>query len=194
MSLQALLEKNNDLVGELIKRDDEVDELNRTIDADAVRYITLRSPVARDVRFLTMAMKFSREIERIADEAVSIGRRARTVNKCGGAEEVYTIPKTAELSIELLNDAITTFNDENSELANELPSRDKAIDKSHRKTYDALTEFILKHKKSSDIAIQLMFISKSFERVGDHAANLAEEVYYWLESVDIRNSEKLAME
>lgn len=190
LAVRALIENDSSLVGEVIKDDDEIDQLNKSIDAEAIRYITLRAPVAKDVRLLTVAMKCSRELERIADEAVSIAKRARVINNKGSLKDYYNVPRTAELALVLLNDALDAFAGEDAEKARSLPQRDKEIDRLHRQTHSKLADFIVDHKKHSEAAIQLMFISKSIERVGDHASNIAEEVVYMLEGEDIRHTEE----
>ncbi len=189
LAIRTLIENDTSLVGEVIKSDDEIDELNKTIDAEVVRYFTLRAPVAKDVRLLTVAMKCSRELERIADEAVSIAKRARSMTP-GSIKDFYNIPRTAELALLLLNDSLDAFTQEDIVKAHGIPQRDKDIDVLHRKTYNKLSDFILEHKKLSSDAIHLMFISKSIERVGDHATNIAEEVVYMLSGNDIRHTEE----
>ena len=189
-SMRALIENQPDWIEDVIQKDEEIDELNKTIDADAIRFITLRSPVARDVRLITVVMKCSREIERVADEAVSIGKRSRQILEKGGFKDYYNLPKMTELCTLLLNDALDTFTEHDLEKARELPQRDKEVDRLNKDNYNLLNECIINDRNASEPAVGMMFISKSLERVGDHAANIAEEVVYLLEGEDIRHTEE----
>lgn len=191
LAVQALIENDLSLVDEVIKADDEVDDLNIAIDNDAIRYISLRSPVARDVRLLTVAMKCSRELERSCDEAVAIAKRARVIAKSNPMLNSYQVPRMADLSIKMLDDAIDSFIQENSEQARELPKRDKEVDTLHRSNYEQLNDLILNDPEISASAVGLMFISKSLERIGDHAVNIGEEVVYLLEGSDIRHTSEV---
>ena len=190
LAVRGLIEHDENLLNAAIAADDEVDELNKVIDSNAIRYITLRAPVASDVRLLTVAMKYSGELERIADEAVSIAKRARRVNAKGDLKDYYKIPQMAELVLLQLNAALDAFTEERADKAHLIPQKDKEIDALHRSNYDKLASLILDKKKLSASCIDMIFISKSLERVGDHSANMAEEVVFILEGEDIRHTEE----
>lgn len=188
LAVRALIENDSSLVGEVIMADDELDELNKSIDSECIRYITLRSPVASDVRLITVAMKCSRELERTGDEAVSIAKRARRISNKGVFQDYFNVPRMAELALLHLNESLDAFVEENTGLAHGLPQRDKEIDRLNRDNYEQLNHFIVNNKEQSQAAVDMMFISKSLERVGDHASNIAEEVVYLLEGKDIRHT------
>lgn len=188
LAVRSLIEQDNSLIDQVFAADDEIDELDKSVDGAAVRYITLRSPVAMDVRLLTAAMKCSNELERVGDEAVSIAKRARLINNKGVFKDFFQVPRMAELALLLLNDSLDTFTAEKSDRARELPQRDKEIDKIHRDNYKNLTDLILEKAEMSEACVNMIFISKSLERVGDHASNIAEEVVYLLEGEDIRHT------
>lgn len=189
LAIRALLEGDNALVDQVLAADDDIDELNKTIDQEAIRYIALRAPVASDVRLLTVAMKCARELERVSDEAVTIAKRAREVNNLGGFPDFCQIPREAELCIELLNQALDIFTEENAEKARDLPQKDKEIDRLYRESYEKLTAFILSNREASERAVSLMFIAKALERIGDHASNIGVETYYMLAGVDLRHTQ-----
>ena len=156
---QCLMQKKFDLAGRVFLLDDDIDELEKTIDANAIRYITLRAPVASDVRLLTVAMKINHDLERIGDEATSIARKAHKMSQFEwGPEILCGLPQMAQMVETLLRESLDTFISDDYAAAIKLPMRDK------------------------------VFISKSYERIGDHATNIAEEVVYLLCGEDVRHS------
>jgi phosphate transport system protein len=190
-AIEALIEKDLDLVKKTIKADDEIDELNKWVDQHVVEHITLHSPVASDVRLLYTALKGSRDLERTGDEACSIAKRARKIIRSGYSGNLYDIETLSRLATNSINEAISCFLKRDLETARKLPSKDKQIDE----LYKAIGKQINAHISNSDLnpqevpaLIDLLFISKSLERVGDHAVNIAEEVIYFLTGDDIRHT------
>jgi phosphate transport system protein len=188
LAVQALLAEDIPTAGQVIALDDEIDRLEVIIDAECVRYITLRGPVASDVRLITVAMKASHELERSGDEATSIAKRARKLAEGGKVDDYCHIPRMADLALELLRDAMDAFITEDVEKALLIPRRDKEIDDLNRDNYVRLTDRISGNSNLTRPSIELIFISKSLERVADHAASIAEEVVYLLRGEDVRHS------
>lgn len=189
LAVRGLVENDSSLLEKVLEEDDEIDRLDVQIDTDSVKYISLRSPVASDVRLLTVAMKAAHDLERCGDEACSIAKRARKINADGAFGNYFEIPAMADKAFMLLRDAMDSFIEEDNEKARDLPKRDKAIDDLNRENFAALNAMILENPAASPSATQLMFVSKSLERIGDHAANIAEEVYYLFSGEDIRHTD-----
>ena len=192
-AVQALVEKDLDLVKKTLDADEEIDELNKWVDQHVVEHITLCSPGASDVRLLYTAIKGSRDLERAGDEATSIAKRARKIIRSGYSDELYDIPRLGEMATTQINDAMGCFLKGDLESARALPAKDKKIDKLYKK----IDKQINKQISSSDAdpkvvpaMIDLLFISKSLERVGDHASNIALEVVYYLTGDDIRHTDE----
>jgi phosphate transport system protein len=188
LAAQALLSEDVATAGQVIALDDEIDRLEILIDSECVRYITLRGPVASDVRLITVAMKASHELERAGDEAPSIAKRARKLANSGKIDDFHHIPRMADLSLEMLRDAMDSFITENFDKASGVPRRDKEVDDLNRDNYVQLTDKISGNPAVSHSAIELIFISKSLERIADHATNIAEEVIFLLKGEDIRHT------
>lgn len=189
---KALSEKDPSLITNLRYSDDVIDELEIAIDSEASRYLSLRAPVASDLRLVTVGMKISHELERAADEATSIGRRVDKLLK-------KTSPPEASASIEdmgrdvhsMLSDAIRCLLTEDALKAVTICHRDKEVDLLHHSTIKTLTQYIMKHPKQSQYGIEFMFISKSLERIADHATNIAEEVIFLHSGEDLRHTAAL---
>ena len=172
--------------------DDEIDALEVEIDRDAVRYITLRGPVSSDVRLILVAIKASHDIERVGDEAHSIAKRTSSIlRREGKVFQPVAIAEMGEIAFSMLGDAITAFIEGDSELARSIVHRDSEVNRLNRKNYKTLSSELdgeLDNELSeASTQIKIIFISKSIERIADHAKNLAEEVIY-LQTGDYHNS------
>lgn len=192
-AIEALVEKDLDLVKRTLDADDEIDELNKWVDQHVVEHITLCSPVASDVRLLYTTMKGSRDLERVGDEASAIAKRARKIIKSGYSGDLFEIPELGRLATNLVNEAMGCFLRSDLERARTLPSKDRKIDK----LYKSIDKRIKKQFSLADLnptngpsLVDLSFISKSLERTGDHAVNIAMEVVYYLTGDDIRHTEE----
>ncbi len=188
LAMQALLADDVSMAGQVIALDDEIDRLEVLIDAECVRYITLRQPVAHDVRLMTVAMKANHELERAGDEATSIAKRARRLAEFGKVDDFFNIPRMGDLALEQLRDAMDSFIAEDADKAILVPRRDKEVDDLNRENYVRITDKISAHPETSHANIELIFISKSLERIADHATNIAEEVVYLLKGEDVRHT------
>ncbi len=188
LAVQALVSEDVSTAGQVIALDDEIDRLEVLIDAECVRYITLRAPVAHDVRLVTVAMKASHELERSGDEATAIAKRVRKLAEAGKIEEFCHIPRMADLALDMLRDAMDSFITEDFDKASTVPRRDKEVDDLNRENYVQLTDRISSQSGGTTSTIELIFISKSLERIADHATNLAEEVIFMLKGEDVRHT------
>jgi len=181
IALDGFLEDDMDKVEHALTLDDEIDDLELEIDHAAVRYTTLRGPVSSDVRLIFVAIKAARDLERAGDEAHSIAKKTRNIlNRNGRVTEKAELAEMADAALAMLKDAITSFVEEDLDLAKAIIERDKAVDKLNQRNFKNLSS----HPKADDDAtathVETILISKSVERIGDHAKNLAEEVIYLL--------------
>ncbi len=191
LAMQALLADDVSMAGQVIALDDEIDRLEVLIDAECVRYITLRQPMAHDVRLMTVAMKVNHELERTGDEATSIAKRARRLAQFGKVDEFFNIPRMGDLALEQMRNAMDSFIAEDYQKALLIPPGDKEVDNLNRDNYDKFTDKISGHPETSHAIIELIFISKSLERVADHATNIAEEVVFLLKGEDVRHTHEM---
>lgn len=161
--------------------DDEIDDLEVQIDREAVRYISLRSPVSSDVRLLFVAIKVSHDLERVGDEAHSIAKKTKKIlSRNGSITQPVGIEEMSQLAIGLMRDAITSFLEEDLEKAQSIVERDKEVDRIHKANTTTLTSMLNGSEEANASSVDTILISKSIERIGDHAKNLAEEVIYLL--------------
>lgn len=191
LAVRALVEVDLALADKVIANDDSMDLLEVKIDEEAVRYMTLRGPVASELRLVIVGMKASHDLERVGDEATNIARRARKL-AIEPRLELYTdIPRMANVALEMLRDALDCFVDDDEKKAFAVCRRDAEVDNMNRLVYRRLTSFMIEKPDTIARALELMFISKSLERIADHATNIAEEMIYLTKGKDVRHSEEL---
>jgi len=178
LAVEGFIESDLEKTQTAVKMDDEIDDLEVEIDRDSVRYITLRSPVSSDVRLIFVAIKASHDLERAGDEAHSIAKRTRSIlTRSGKVTDPVTIEEMSKLAFAMMRDAITSFLDEDLELAKGIIQRDKEVDRLNKENFKNLSSAT---NGDASTQIETILISKSIERIADHAKNLAEEVIYLL--------------
>lgn len=190
-SMQALADSDLRLAERVVAADDELDQLELRIDEEAVRYLNLRSPIASELRLLIVAMKASHDLERVGDETTNIARRVMRLAAEPPLERYVDLPRMANIASEMLRDALQCFLQVDEERALAVVRRDAEVDALNRQISRELTHIMGERPDAIPRALELMFISKSIERIADHATNLAEEMIYLGQGRDIRHAEEL---
>ncbi len=189
LAMRALTESDLALADKVIAADDEIDQLEVKIDEEAIRYMTLRGPVASELRLVVVGMKASHDLERVGDEATSIARRARKLAIEPRLELYADFPRMTNIALEMLRTALDCFVLEDQQKALGVIRRDAEVDNLNRVLYRRLTSYMLEKPDTIARAMELMFISKSVERIADHATNIAEEMVFLAGGQDIRHSD-----
>ena len=187
LALRALVERDEKLADAVESEDSQLDELEVTIDELVINHMATHAPVATDCRFMLVASKISSNLERIGDQATAIARRSRSLNKEPLLKPLIDIPRMAQISEGMLRDGITAFVERQPELAQEIIKRDKEVDNINKQLARELTSFMLEDPHTITRALSLMIVARCLERIADHCKNIAEEVYYLYQAVDIRH-------
>jgi len=185
-AVQALVERNDSLALRVQQNDDLMDQLEIEIDDLAISLLA-KAPLASDLRLITVAMRISQNLERVGDEATTIARRALELNQEPPLKYFIDIPRMAAIALGLLKEALDSFVRKQPENARALIPRDKEVDALNRQVQRELTSQMMEHPATISRGLHVMTVSKSLERVADHAANIAEEVVYLCEARDIRH-------
>jgi phosphate transport system protein len=189
MAVRALVEGDMTLADKVISTDDLIDQFEVQIDDQAISYMTLRGPVASELRVVIVGMKASHDLERVGDEATSIARRARKL-AIEPKIELYTdLPRMANIALEMLRDALDCYVQEDEPKALAICKRDAEVDNINRLVYRRLTSYMIEKPETIARGLELMFISKSIERIADHAVNIAEEMIYLARGKDVRHTD-----
>ncbi len=189
-AVKALVEGDIALADRVIAADDEIDNLEVKIDDEAMRYMNLRAPIATELRLVIVGMKASHDLERVGDEATSIAKRAVKLAAEPQLKPYIDLPRMAGIALEMLRDALDCFLNGDTEKAIAVVHRDAEVDAINKQLYRELSSFMIEKPDTISRALELMFISKSIERIADHATNIAEEMVYLAQAKDIRHREE----
>jgi len=162
----------------VIASDDRVNSFEIEIDNAVVDILALQQPVASDLRLILAAQKISNDLERIGDHAVNIAESTVQLAKIKPKEPFMEIPKMAEIAQAMLRDSLDSFVHVSSELAQAVLKRDDIIDEMNRSMTVEVVELLQKNKKYIEGGLELIRLSRNFERVADLATNIAEEVIF----------------
>ncbi len=187
-AVKALIERDNEVARQVISRDNLINGLEVEINEECIRIIALRQPMAKDLRFLTTAMKISTDLERMGDYAVNIAQRAIELNQEPFLKPFVNIPKMADITESMVEDAINAFVKEDVDLCYDVIKRDDEVDKLLERNHSELFELMLKNPDIIPLALKRMFIAKYLERISDHATNIAEMVIYMVEGKMLRGT------
>lgn len=188
-AMKALTDRDDDQSTRVEQDDTLVDDLEVEIDELAIQLL-LRAPLARDLRLIMVATKIGHDLERVADEATAIARRARELNREPQIKPYVDLPRMAAMVLDMLGNAIEAFVAENSELARAIIPRDREVDQLNRLLQQELTVLMAAHPAHIARCLALMSIARRLERIGDHAKSIAEEVVFLSEARDIRHSQR----
>lgn len=186
-AIQALQQRDADLALRVKEKDRLIDQFEVEID-DLVIQLLTRAPLARDLRFVTSAMKISQDLERIGDEATKIAKRARDLAQEPPLKIILELPRMAGLALEMLKDALDAFVNRDSAAARAVIPRDKEVDALNKQVHNTLAQYMVENPDTIARCLHLMVVSKSLERIADHATNVAEDVVFLCEAQDIRHS------
>ena len=188
-AIKALMERDDDLARAVKEEDNAIDRLEIELDDMAINLLS-KAPLASDLRLITVAMKISHDLERVGDEATTIVRRSLELSQEPQLKPYVDIPRMAKKALEMLGDALDAFVNRNPEKARAVIPRDKEVDLLNKQLHRELASYMVERPATITRCLNLMVISKSLERIADHATNVAEEVVYLYEAKDIRHTGK----
>lgn len=186
-AVNGLFQRDDTLCAKAIADDEQVDQLEKQIDKAGFEILVRYQPVASDLRQVVSVMKLSPNIERVADEATNIAEAALKLNKHAVLPEVNVIVPIQAYALSMFKDSIDAFVREDVELARAIVSRDKQLDAMNASANQSLTERMMQDREQLRGYLNLILISRYLERVGDHAANIAEDAVYAAAAEDIRH-------
>jgi phosphate transport system protein len=186
-AMKGLFERNDNLCANAIADDEEIDQLEKQMDKDGVDILLRFQPVASDLRRVVSAMKLSSNLERMADQATTIARRARKLNQHPPLAEVELIRPMYEQAMSMFKDSVDAFVREDVDLGRAVVPRDERLDELNRAASHKLVERMGQDPEQLRGYLNLIFVGRSLERVGDHATNIAEDAVYAAAAEDIRH-------
>lgn len=186
-ALQALQQRDSELALRVKENDRVIDQFEVEID-DLVIQLLTRAPLASNLRLVTVTMKISQDLERVGDEATKIAKRARDLAQEPPVKIVLDLPQMATIALDMLKEALDAFVNRDSAAARTIIPRDKQVDALNKQIHSALAQHMVENPDTIARCLHLMVVSKSLERIADHATNVAEDVVYLYEAQDIRHT------
>ncbi len=187
-SIKALLDRNSSLADQVIAYDHEVNRMEIEIDEKCLEVLAMRQPAARDLRFITLALKIVTDLERIGDQCRNIGKRTKELNDEPPLKPYIDIPRMAHWAGVMVKESLDAFVEGNVELALKVCRDDAFIDELNEQVQRELLSFMIEDPKTITRSININYISKCLERIADHATNIAEMVIFMVNGKDIRHT------
>ncbi|MGD0785539.1 MAG: phosphate signaling complex protein PhoU [Sedimentisphaerales bacterium] len=187
-SIEALTNRDNAQAQNVINDDNNIDELELTIDEKCIDLIARYQPMAKDLRFITTGLKLNSELERIADLAVDIAQRVEELSDKPLLKPLIDIPKLSDVAQNMVRQAIDSFIKKDIGMANKVIASDEEADKLRDRICDELiNDYMSKDTSSATRAVPLLLIARHLERICDHASNIAEDIIYMVEGKTIKH-------
>lgn len=177
-AIDALVNRDGAKAKLVVASDAKLDALEAEVDQLAIRIIALRAPMADDLRDVIAALKISGVVERIGDYAKNIAKRVGDMGAKGSIEPLTLIPAMAEIAQGMVRDVLNAYASRDSHLAVEVIARDEKLDNFYNSLFRNLVSHMMENPATISTAAHLLFIARNLERIGDHATNVAEMVYY----------------
>jgi phosphate transport system protein len=162
----------------IVEEDKKLDSLEMETERRVIQLIALRAPMAGDLRDAIAALKISAVVERIGDYAKNIARRVPLLEDAGSIEPLSLLPEMARISTQMVHDVLDAFVNRDADAAVRVVERDQAVDDFYDSIFRTLLTFMMENPHNIGQSAHLLFVAKNLERVGDHATNIAEMVYY----------------
>jgi len=187
-SIKSLVERNSDLADRTILSDHEINNLEVVIDEKCLEVLARRQPAARDLRFITLALKIVTDLERIGDQCTSICNRVKELNEDPPLKPYIDLPRLAEFSSRMVKESLDAFVRGDEILAAKVCENDQFVDDLNVQIQRELLTYMIEDPSNISRALKLNYISKYLERIADHATNVAEMVVFMVKGKDIRHT------
>ena len=178
LAVEALLERDSEKASRVIAGDRVIDAMEVEIEEQCINLLALQQPMARDLRMLTSALKIANDLERVGDHAVNIAESTERLIQTRPIAPEPEIIEMARLAREMLSDALEAFIRGDAAGGREVCRRDDKVDALHRSVFRILLTHMMENPHNIGQSAHLLFVAKNLERVGDHATNVAEMVYF----------------
>lgn len=177
-AMDALKRHDLEAAQRIVEADKRLDAMEAEVERLAVRLIALRAPMADDLREVVAALKIASVLERIGDYAKNIAKRVKAIDGKSAIEPLSLLPSMAQMANDMVHDVLNAFAARDADAARRVCEQDRAVDDFYNSIFRTLVTHMMENPASISQAAHMLFIAKNLERVGDHATNVAEMVYY----------------
>ena len=177
-AMRSLMQRDLDGARAVVEADARLDALEAEAERRVIQLIALRAPMADDLRDAVAALKIAGVVERIGDYAKNIAKRVHSLEGRGRIEPLSMLPEMARAAGEMVHNVLDAFVERDPQKAREVCERDRALDDFYNSIFRALLTFMMENPQNITEATHLLFVARNLERIGDHATNIAEMVFY----------------
>jgi phosphate transport system protein len=177
-AIEAVMKRDSELAARVVEGDARVDQLEHEVDGLVVRLLALRQPMARDLREILAALRIASDLERICDYAANVAKRSIVLNQSPPVKPVYTLPRMVRLAQALTKDVLDAYVARDADKALVVWARDEELDEMYSSLFRELLTYMMEDPRNITASTHLLFMAKNVERIGDHATNIAETVYF----------------
>jgi phosphate transport system protein len=177
-AIQAVIKRDAELAASVVETDHKVDVLEREIDEQAVSLLALRQPMAGDLRTVVSALRIASDVERIADYAANVAKRAIALAQMAPVRPVFQIPRMGMVARDMVRDVLDAYTTHNVDKAVAVWNRDEELDEIYSSLFRELLTYMMEDPRNITACTHLLFIAKNIERIGDHVTNIAETIHY----------------
>jgi phosphate transport system protein len=183
-ALDVVQRRDDKAAERIIANDEAIDALEQEISHDVMK-LALRGPMARDLREILAAIRIASDIERVGDYAANVAKRSTALNLSPPLPHVAGLHALGTLAVKQLRDVLTAYRDNDIELAQNVRARDAEVDTAYTGLFRELLTYMMEDARSITACTHLLFMAKNIERVGDHATNIAENVWFLVKGEEL---------
>ncbi|MBP7178923.1 MAG: phosphate signaling complex protein PhoU [Moraxellaceae bacterium] len=188
-AIQSLLDADSNLAEKVQAADKQINQMERQIDEELVRILARRQPAASDLRFIIAIGKSITDLERIGDEAAKVARYALALTEEGESPRGYAESRHIGNQVRVMvHDALDAFARFDAELAFRVMQDDNVIDAEYKTALRALMTYMMEDPRSISRVLNVMWVLRSLERIGDHARNISEQLIFLVKGSDVRHT------
>jgi phosphate transport system protein len=189
-AIDAVMDRDSDVAMKIVQNDATIDALEHEVSQDVVRLLALRQPMARDLREILAALRIATDIERIGDYASNVAKRSMVLNQSAPVQLVSALPRLARLAESLVSDVLAAYRTYDADKALEAWARDEELDEQYTGLFRELLTYMMEDPRNITPCTHLLFMAKNLERIGDHATNIAENVYFLVHGTEITQTRR----
>ena len=186
-SVLSLTEEDEERAQQVLLNEARINQLEIEIDDLATGLLALQQPMAKDLRFLTAAIKINNDLERMGDLAVNIVERSLSLLRQPPVKPLIDIPRMAQLAESMVRQSLDSFVKRDADLARSVLLSDDAVDDLRDAIYQELVSYMERDPSTISRALDLVFVARNLERIADHATNIAEDVLFLVRGIDVRH-------
>jgi len=177
-ALQAVTQRDSDLAAKTVRGDAKIDDMESQIDQLTIRMLALRQPMAADLREIISSLRIASDLERIGDYAANMAKRSIAIAEMRPVKPVASIPRMGRLVQRLIKDVLDAYNERDADKAKAVWLRDEEVDDAYNALFREILTYMMEDPRNITPCTHLLFVAKNIERIGDHATNIAETIYF----------------